>query len=47
MSLKKSVMTEDEKNEFYKKLIEKANRLRIDYLFQEPCPLYEDEYEEN
>jgi hypothetical protein len=36
-------MNEDEKKEFYKKLIERANQLKIDYLFQEPCPLYEED----
>ena len=40
-------MTEEEKEEFYKQLIERSNQLRLYYLFQEPCPLYEDEYEEN
>lgn len=40
-------MTEKEKEEFYKKLIERSNKLRMYYLFQEPCPLYEDEYGEN
>jgi len=39
-------MNEDEKKEFYKKLIERANQLKIDYLFQEPCPLYEEEDED-
>ena len=33
---------EEEKEEFFKKLIEKANELRIQTLFEEPCPLYEE-----
>ena len=38
-------MTEEEKEEFFEQISEKVNQLRIDYLFQEPCPLYEDDYE--
>jgi len=40
-------MTEDEKREFYKGLEERTKQLRMQHLFEEPCPLYEDEYEEN
>ena len=37
-------MTEDEK-EFYKGLKERIKQLRMQHLFEEPCPLYEeDEY---
>ena len=36
-------MTEDERKEFYKSLRERVYDLRIAYLFEEPCPLYEDE----
>ena len=33
--------------EDYKELQEKIKNLRMRLLFEEPCPLYEDEYEEN
>ena len=36
-------MNEDERKEFYKSLRERVYDLRIAYLFEEPCPLYEDE----
>ena len=35
-------MEEEKKEEFFKELIEKANELRIQTLFEEPCPLYEE-----
>ena len=38
-------MEEEKKEEFYKELIQKANDLRIQTLFEEPCPLYEEEDE--
>ena len=34
-------MTEDEKREFYKSLKERIKQLRMEHLFEEPCPLYE------
>ena len=34
-------MTEDEKREFYKSLRERIKQLRMEHLFEEPCPLYE------
>ena len=40
-------MTEDEKREFYKELVERIKQLRMQHLFEEPCPLYEDDDEEN
>jgi hypothetical protein len=39
-------MNEEEKKEFYRHLRERIYELRIAYLFEEPCPLYEDEDEE-
>ena len=41
------LMGEECKEEFFRELIEKANQMRIETLFEEPCPLYEDDYEEN
>jgi len=38
-------MTEDEKREFYKGLKERIKQLRMQHLFEEPCPLYEEEDE--
>jgi len=35
-------MTEDEKEESYNQLLERVKQLRIQELFEEPCPLYED-----
>ena len=40
-------MTEDEKKEFYEGLMERTKQVKIEYLFEEPCPLYEDDYAEN
>ena len=39
-------MNEDEKREFYKQLRERIKQLRMAHLFEEPCPLYEDEDED-
>lgn len=39
-------MNEDEKREFYKQLRERIKQLRMDYMFEEPCPLYEPENDE-
>ena len=35
-------MGEECKDEFFKELIEKANQMRIEILFEEPCPFYEE-----
>ena len=40
-------MEENEKREFYKGLNERIKQLRMEHLFEEPCPLYEDVDEEN
>ena len=39
-------MNEDEKREFYKQLRERIKQLRMEHLFEEPCPLYEDDDED-
>ena len=39
-------MNEEEKREFYKSLRERVHQLRIEHLFEEPCPLYEPEEDE-
>jgi hypothetical protein len=36
------LMGEECKDEFFKELVEKANQMRIEILFEEPCPLYEE-----
>ena len=36
-------MDSDEKREFYKQLRERVKQLRMQYLFEEPCPLYEED----
>jgi len=36
-------MSDEENDKFYDYLQERVNRLRIDCLFEEPCPLYEDD----
>ena len=38
-------MKEDEKREFYKGLQERIKQLRMQHLFEEPCPLYEEDEE--
>jgi hypothetical protein len=40
-------MNETEKSEFYKSLRERVYDLKIAYLFEEPCPLYEPEMEDD
>ena len=40
-------MNDDEKREFYKSLRERVYDLKIAYLFEEPCPLYEPEVEDD
>ena len=39
-------MNDDEKREFSKQLRERVKQLRMEHLFEEPCPLYEDEDDE-
>ena len=39
-------MNQDEKREFYKGLRERILQLRMGHLFEEPCPLYEPEWED-
>ncbi len=36
-------MSDDEKREFYKDLRERIHQLRMAHLFEEPCPLYEED----
>ena len=36
-------MNEEERRVFYKELRERVYDLKIAYLFEEPCPLYEPE----
>jgi len=38
-------MTEEEKKIFYEQLQERVQSLRMDLLFEEPCPLYEEDEE--
>ena len=40
-------MTEDEKREFYKSLRERIKQLRMEHLFEEPCPLYEPDLDDD
>ena len=40
-------MNPDQKREFYKFLRERINQLRMNHLFEEPCPLYEPEWDED
>ena len=40
-------MEKNEKREFYKGLNERIKQLRMEHLFEEPCPLYEPEWEED
>ena len=39
-------MNSDEKREFYKSLKERIKQLRMQFLFEEPCPLYEPDEDE-
>ena len=43
---KRTQMNPEEKREFYKSLNERVKQLRMSHLFEEPCPLYEPDYEE-
>lgn len=36
-------MNQEERQEFYRELIERVHELKIAYLFEEPCPLYEED----
>ena len=36
-------MGEECREEFFRELLEKANQMRIKILFEEPCPLYEED----
>ena len=40
-------MNPDQKREFYKQLRERINQLRMNHLFEEPCPLYEPEWDDD
>lgn len=40
-------MNEDEQKEFLRSLRERVYDLKIAYLFEEPCPLYEPEMEDD
>jgi len=40
-------MNENEKRDFFKSLRERVYDLKIAYLFEEPCPLYEPDIEDN
>ena len=40
-------MNQDEEKEFFKSLRERVHDLKIAYLFEEPCPLYEPEMEDD
>ena len=40
-------MNEDEKREFYKQLRERIKQLRMEFLFEEPCSLYDDDDDED
>ena len=39
-------MNSEEKREFYKSLRERIHQLRMSHLFEEPCPLYEPEWDD-
>jgi len=40
-------MNDQEEKEFYRSLRERVYQLRMEYLFEEPCPLYEPEYDDD
>ncbi len=40
-------MNKEERKEFYEQLKERINQLRMINLFEEPCPLYEPDEEED
>ena len=39
------MMDKDDKRELYKQLRERIKQLRMQHLFEEPCPLYEPDEE--
>ena len=39
-------MKDDEKREFYKSLRERIKQLRMEHLFEESCPLYEPDWDD-
>ena len=39
-------MNEEQKKEFYKSLRERVYRLKMGHLFEEPCPFYEPEWDD-
>ncbi len=43
----KTQMKDDEKREFYKSLRERIKQLRMEHLFEEPCPLYEPDWDDD
>ena len=40
-------MERDERREFYKGLRERIKQLRMGHLFEEPCPMYEPEWDDD
>ena len=40
-------MNKDEKREFYKQLRERIKQLRMEHLFEEPCSLYEPDWDDD
>jgi len=42
-----SLMNSEERREFYKQLRERIKQLRMQHLFEEPCPLYEPEEDDD
>ena len=40
-------MNPAEKRDFYKDLRERISQLRMDHLFEEPCPMYEPEWDDD
>tara|TARA_A200000159_G_scaffold118218_1_gene112030 strand:- start:1109 stop:1273 length:165 start_codon:yes stop_codon:yes gene_type:complete len=40
-------MNPNEKRDFYKSLRERIKQLRMDHLFEEPCPMYEPEWDDD
>ena len=40
-------MNSEDKREFYKSLRERVYQLRMGHLFEEPCPFYEPEWDDD
>jgi len=40
-------MNSEESKQFYKEIRERMYELKIAHLFEEPCPLYEPEWDDN